>query len=297
MIEAQLRQHLMQQAQLTPYMATYAGGMAIFNQEAPTDTDPAWGNGSQYGRIVFYIDMKDDPQRNISGTMGVDIYCENGSTQVPEEIEPIIRELIDGYFFSNEAVTIATQWKSTNYFTEPPKKVVGATLTFDLLAFPSQQTIDPDPIALINKWTSNDLSKLLGVSAIRVIGQDVLPEAWKPTDDMPAIYWRIANIRKCTWIPDTYNCSWETAFIWGHIMAQEPATASKIARVIQNTLTVKKRLIFDDMAPLMIDRNIQVTLTNDSLRQGQINIEGTYGILTPPKDGPPLNSISEAEKL
>lgn len=278
MIETQVRKHLIQQEKLKPYLTTYAGFPAVFYQEAPDDQDELWAKGSQYGRIVFYIDMHDDPQRNISGTMGVDIYCESGK-QLPEEIEPILKAAIDGYFFSNEKVTIAVNWRATQFFSEPTKKVIGATLTFDLLDFPNQQTMDPDPIVLINDWTASDLAILLKVPEVRVIGRTTLPEAWKPTNDCPALYWRLGDIRKCDWIPDTYHCSWHTATIWGHVMAPDNATATKIARVIQNTLTIKKRLIFEDMAPLMIDRNIQLTPTNDALKQGQIRLDGTYGIL------------------
>lgn len=290
MIEAQVRQHLVQQADLEPFMATYAGSIAVFNQEAPPDTDPEWSRGSQYGRIVFYIDMQDDPQRNISGTMGVDIYCENGK-QVPEEIEPILRPLIDGYFFSTEAVTIAAQWRSTQYFTDPTQKVVGATLLFDLLDFPMQETTDPDPIALFNDWTKKDLPEIIRVREIRVIGRDKLPDAWKPTNELPAVYWRNGETRNCVWIPETYTCTWETAVVWGHIMASDNATATKIARLIQNTLITKRRLIFDDMAPLMIDRNINVTPANDPLRVGIINLEATYGILNVKPPSPPFHNI------
>lgn len=293
MIEAQVRTHLISQEALKPYMTTYAGQMAVFNQEAPADTDPNWAQGSQYGRIVFYIDMQDDPQRNISGTMGVDLYCE---TDAPEEIEPILRAAIDGYFFSNAEVTIAVNWRNTQYFTDPTKQVIGATLTFDLLDFPNQQTTDPDPIALINDWSVSDLPIILGIEDVRVIGRDNLPEAWKPTNECPAIYWRLGDIRKCDWIPDTYNCSWQTATIWGHIMAPDNATATKIARVIDNTLTIKKRLIFEDLAPLMIDRSIQVTPTNDALKQGQIKLDGTYGILNIPPERPKMGNITISGK-
>lgn len=285
MIETQVRQHLIHQAELTPFMATYNGEMAVFNQEAPADTSKGWGDGSQYGRIVFYLDMQDDPQRNISGTMGIDLYCESGK-QIPEEIEPILRSLIDGYFFSNAFVTISTKWRSTQYFTDPTEKVIGATLIFDILDFPNQLTTDPDPIKLLNNWTILDVPNLIGATNVFVIGKDELPAAWKPTNEIPAVYWRIGEIKNCSWIPDTYACSWETATIWGHVMAADDSTAVKIARVIQNTLITKRRLIFDDMAPLMIDKNIGTTPANDPMRVGIINIEATYGILNiqPPCD-------------
>lgn len=267
-------------------MATHNKELAIFSQEAPADTSPLWGERDQYGRVVFYIDMQDDPQRNISGTMGVDLYCKSGTSQVPEEIEPILRSLLDGYFFSNETSTIAARWRSTQYFSEPTKKVIGATLTFDLLDFPKQETIDPDPIALINDWTAKTYKNLT------VIGRAELPPAWKPTAEAPAIYWRLGDVRKCDWIPDTYNCSWEIATIHGHVMAPDSATETKIARSIQNTLTLKKRLIFKDEAPLFIDRNIRVSSTSDALRNGQLSIDGTYGILNIPESpGAPIENI------
>lgn len=292
MIDVQVRQHLIKQSELEPYLTKYAGDTAVFYQEAPDDQDEFWATGSQYGRIVFYIDMQDDPQRNISGTMGVDLYCEKGTTQLPEMIEPLLKAALDGYFFSNEHVTISASWRNTQLFSEPTKNVIGATLTFDLMDFPNQQTTDPDPIALINDWSVSDLPTILGVKDIRVIGRDKLPAAWKPTNELPAIYWRLGDIRKCEWIPDTYNCSWQTATLWGHVMAPDNATATKIARLISNTLTIKKRLIFEDLAPLMIDRNIQIYPANDALKLGQIKLDGTYGILNIPPATHRLDKIT-----
>lgn len=301
MIEAVLYKHLQEQTvALEPYLATYCGKMAIFNQEAPADTDPGWGmdeeynpdfgygyeeddedeeseKESQYGRIVFALDLSEDPERIYSGTLAVDIQCENGR-QVPEEMEPIVRELIDGYFFSTGDTTIAAQWSASNYFTEPTEKIVGVTLTFGLLAFPKQTTIEPDPIRLINKWTKEELTKILDTE-ITVIGHDSMEDAWKPTAKRPAIYWRLANTGSCNWIPDTYNCSWRTAVVFGHIIAPEKDVCGIIVRTIANVLTLKKRLIFEDVSPLMVDRNIRINLGNDEFRTGQITIDATYGIL------------------
>lgn len=288
MIEKALYTHLQAQtAALTPYLSRYRGKLAVFNQEAPADTDNGWETTSQYGRIVFAIDLTEDPERKYSGTLAVDVLCESGK-QIPEEMEPIVRELIDGYFFSTEETTISAQWSASNYFTTPTEKVIGVTLTFGLLAFPKQHTIDPDPIALFNKWSSTDLKEILGKD-IRVIGYDTMPPAWKPTNEAPGIYWRLSDIRPCNWIPDTYNCSWQTATIYGHVLSQEQDTEAKIARTINNTLVVKKRLIFDDISPLMVDKNIRVNIGNDNMRVGQITIDGTYGILTPPRPYKPLN--------
>lgn len=290
MIEAVLFNHLQKQNKsLEPYLAKYAGKMAIFNQEAPNDQDPNWGEGSQYGRIVYALDLSDDPQRKYSGTLAVDVCCEKG-LQEPEMLEPIVRALIDGYFFSTKEITLAAQWSASNYFTEPTDEIIGVTLTFGLLAFTKQTTIEPDPIALFNKWTRNELQKALQ-KEVRIIGYDTMEEAWKPTNEAPAIYWRLATIGPCGWIPDTYNCSWHTAVIHGHIMAPDKDITAIVTRTIDNILTIKKRLIFEDMSPLMVDRNIRVNLENDQLRVGQITIDATFGILRTYAHNP-INHIS-----
>ena len=313
MIEAVLLKHLQsQEDKLSPFLATYYGKMAIFNQSAPADTDIGWGveqgyepdpeyedeeeleKYSQYGRIIFAVDLSEDPERIYSGTLAVDVQCEDGM-QVPEEMEPIVRELIDGYFFSTSDITFAAQWSASNYFTEPTEKIVGVTLTFGLLAFPKQTTIEPDPIRLINKWTKEELTKIIDRDII-VIGCDALNEAWKPTAETPAIYWRLASTDKCSWIPDTFNCSWRTAVVFGHIITPDKDVCGIIARYIGRTLTRKKRLIFEDISPLMVDRNIRINLGSDEFRTGQITIDATYGLLAEQAPYNPVKNISIEEK-
>ena len=187
------------------------------------------------------------------------------------------------------------QWNASNYLTEPTNKVIGVTLTVGLLAFPNQTTIEPDPILLLNEWSCGALRAILGAD-IRVIGHDTLKPAWKPTNEVPAIYWRLVNIGPCGWIPDTYNCSWHTAVVSGHVLAPDTDVSASIARTIDNVLTIKRRLIFDDMSPLMVDRNIRVNLASDPMRVGQITLDATYGILNIPKPSNPLNHMNISGK-
>ena len=293
MIEELLYKHLQSHSkELEPYLATFADKPAIFSQEAPKDTDKGWkANAPQYGRVVFAIDTNDDPEREISGILSVDISCTKDQTP-PEYIEPIIKDLIDGYFFTTEGQTIAAHWSASNYFTEPPNQVNGVTITFELLAFPHQQTLEPDPIQLLNKWTREELTKAIGTN-IHVIGYDTMAEeVWKPTDQYPAIYWRLMSIGPCGWIPDTYHCSWHTASMQGHVFVPDSSLMAAISRCIGNILTLKKRLIFEDNSPLMVDRNIRITNGTNPMRQGQVTIDGTYGILNIQPEAPVMNHIS-----
>ena len=152
MIEQALYQHLQEQEALSPYLATYGGKMAIFNQEAPHDQDHDWGDGPQYGRIVFFVDLQGDPERTMGGMLTLDILCKEDE-QFPEEIEPIIRPIIHGYFFSKEKFVVSAQWKNSSYFTDAAQKVTGCTLTFALLAFPTITTSEPAVVARFNAWS------------------------------------------------------------------------------------------------------------------------------------------------
>ena len=184
MIEQAIYKHLLSCSELVPYLTEYAGKPAVFLQKAPPDTDSLWQNGAQYGRIVFAIDAEGDPARAVGGRLFVDIFCE-----VPELPERIIREKINGYFFTENTCTMAAQWEDSRYFTEQgDPKVNGVTLTFSLLAFPLLTTENPDVIARFNDWTAENFLHL------SVIGLDNLPEAWKPAGKSAGIYWRVASV-------------------------------------------------------------------------------------------------------
>ena len=287
MIETLLYQHLQNNSSALSGLAKYRGKIAVFNQESPDDMDEGW-SGTQYGRIVYAVDLTDDPERQISGSMMVDVYCENGK-QIPEDFEPVVRSLIDGYFFTTKEATIAAQWSSSNYFTEAGKKVSGVTIAFDLLAFPIQETLAMDPVALLNQW-SDDYLKIHINYDFTVINHNVTEEVWKPTDKKPALYWRLISIGHCNYIPDTYHCIWQTAEIKCNVIAESKEVMVKIARYIDNLLSMNKRLIFDDDSPLMID-SVKINTTSDSVKTGQITVYGTYGILREYPEVSKLNHI------
>lgn len=289
MIEQSLYEHLIGQAELGSILASYNGDFAVFNQEAPTDIDEAWSS-PQYPRIVFAVTMQDDPERGTSGNLYVDVMSsKEEGLPPPEEIEPVVRPLIDGYFFkASDGGYMAAQWDNTAYFTEANKKVAGATLTFSLRAFPVQASDEPDPVALMNEWTKKEFPT---AHIIGLVTED--SPAWRPTDEAPAIYWRLVDTRSAEWIPDTYATSWFTASIRGHIMAPSYEIVNALLRYIDHTLTYSKRLIFPDQSPLMVDRNIRVQHGADALKTGQITIEGTYGVLTPRQEVNPLMHINK----
>lgn len=285
MIEAAVYNHLKAQPELAAYLATYNSEPAVFSQEAPSDTDELWGPGSQYGRVVFAVDLQGDPERLMGGTMVVDIVCKENE-QLPEEIEPIVRALIHGYFFSSGTFTVAAQWKNSSYFTQPKDEVTGCTISFDLLGFPVLTTKAPDVIDRINEWTSN-------IEGLHVINHDALPAtAWKPTGTESAVYWRLVQDTPAGWIPDTFHTIWRTATIRAHIFSEDIATAATVARDLIVRLYAAKRLMREGETQIMVNRRNTQDNGADPLRTGQVTVEATYGIIIYNKQSETISSIN-----
>lgn len=272
MIEKALYEHLKKQEDLAAFLATYADQPAVFSQEAPSDKDKLWGHGPQYGRIVFAVDLQGDPERIMGGVLAVDIMCKEDE-QYPEDIEPILRHLIHGYFFSSGTFTVAAQWRNSAPFTQPNDHVTGCTVTFDLLAFPVLSTSTPDVVARFNAWSSE-------IENIHVINHDELPaEAWKPTGKETAVYWRVVTDGPANWIPDTFQTIWRTATVKAHIFSETPAAAAAVARDLYIRLYAARRLLKAGEAPIMVNRRNQIDNGADPLRSGQLTVEATYGVV------------------
>lgn len=275
MIEQALYQHLQEQESLRPYLAEYAGKMAIFNQTAPSDKDEDWGEGPQYGRILFSVDLQGDPERTLGGKLTMDILCMEGE-QFPEEIEPILRPLIHGYFFCRKKFVVSAQWLDTKPFTEPTNQLTGCTLFFDLLAFPISDYA-PHVITQFNEWSST-------IEGLHVINRDPLPTvAWKPEKGQSAIYWRVAKEEQCRWIPTTFSTVWMSATVKGYIFSETPAAAAEMAHNLMMRLYSDKRLRKDGEllrageSPIMVNSKNTVDNGADPLRTGQLTVEATYG--------------------
>lgn len=294
MIETAIYNYISAEPTIAIHLTTWRGRPAVFNQAAPSDTDSGWDDENQYGRLVFALDTSDDPERSLSGNLTVDAIVSSG--EEPELLAEAVKRAVDGCFFTDNDLTAAAAWKSTQYFEDPTEKVVGATLIFGIAAFPPQETLYPDFINLLNHWTAKELLEQLkdtiGIVGLNVIGQSELPEAWRPTDDTPAVYWRAVDISPCSWISSTWQTEWETATCKASVMAGTGRVEREISRKIAEQAKLTKRLVFDDLSPLMIDRAANANFATDAIAQGQVTIEATYGILTQVKAAQPLNHIS-----
>jgi len=285
MLDKAIYEHLVNAPELAPLLTSYAGKAAVFNQEAPTDTDPNWADGAQYGRIIFALDVQGDPARAMGGSLMVDVMCDAG-TQAPEELEPVVRKLIDGYFFTDNGCTMAAQWESSRYFTDAGEQVAGVTILFSMLAFPVLSTLSTDVVARINEWTSNRFPELT------VINRNTLPAVWKSEAEKCAVYWRVFTIMPAEWIKDTHQTIYRIAQLKCHIFAPDICKASVIAQEIALQLYRDKRIISAGEGPIIVSRNNTINTGADALREGQLTVEATYGEIVRIQPNNPLNHIN-----
>lgn len=281
-------EHLKEQHGLINILTSYADEPAIFNREAPAAEDEEWADGAQYPRIIFGLDMQEDPERKISGTLTLDVYI---STDVfIEDIEPKVRSALDQKFFSDTENTIAVNWRSNNPFTTPEAgdQIAGVTMVFDVVALPDQHLTFPCPVTALDMFVKEVFPDFI------VIGMDDLPSVFEATDSIPVLYVRLRELKSST-RPNTYFTQWYDATMMVHVIAPDITVREKLAKILIETLGRRReRITMPDGAPMMISQVIE-QMGADQLKTGQITMTGTYGLLTQ-FVSTPLNHITTTLK-
>lgn len=291
-----------QDAQIAGMLASYSGEPAFFYSQAPSDSRPGWGQ-IKYPRVDFNIDTRQDSERKTAGTLTVNIFV---TTEIPQigdldpdrAIEERLIELLSGTFYDDiREGTLCTVWDRSDAFTleakdgETHPEVYGLTMTFDLLAFPPQMTIDPDPIQGLNRWRKNNFEDMAA------IGYDTLPVIFKPSDAEPAIYWRTEGTLSTS--RQSYAVSWYTGTFCAHIIADSVAERNRWIKTIHQQLRLEGEVILPDTSPMFIQK-IEVRHNGDPLREGQIELTGQFGVLNTQKNTTQVKlnhaPMSKAEK-
>lgn len=265
-------------------IARYDNYPAVFDTKAPADVEELWEGNVQYPRIITELKMQADAERKIQGQLYIDVMCKNEMNGVQaEDMESDIKSAVDGCFFSNQEMTISAQWRRSDPFEEKDNELSGITLSFDVLAYPVQETEFPDPVVAVNLWLKTLYSDAY------VIGKDVLPEVWKPTDNSPAIYCRLSALGESVRMKSTAAVTWIGADMKVNVMAPSEQVRSTIIKNSIQLLHNATRLMLNDGSPMLLDR-IQANMGADPLKDGQIQIKATYGVLND-FSGTPLNHI------
>ena len=217
-------------------LALHNGALAVFFGPVPTDTDPGWAGAEQYPRISYTIDMRANPERQTAGNLYLDVWCLDSGT-APEAVEPSVRAaLCDVIMAPHEQPPYSLAWVTSETFEatkqlDKSARVIGVTVTFDLYAFPRQETTDPDPILAMNAFTS----KWSG-DAVTVIGSDRMGEYTEPSDERPAAYFRLANYHLAQ---ETHTVAWMEGVLVGHMIAPTYAGRQRWLKALADELATR----------------------------------------------------------
>lgn len=276
-LEDLIYKRLIETVEITEELATFEDLPAVFYQKAPEDQEPGWRNKRQYPRLDFVVDMQANPERQSSGLVTLNIWSNEAGTE-PEAIEPLIQKHFKDLFMQpKDGPPYCLRWARSDSFelrqtVIKETQVIGITVIFDVLAFPSQETSDPDPIMAMNQFIRE-----LEAGTV-IIGRDKTPDYFRAENLKPIFYFRLANISLDR---ETNTVAWMKGIIKGHIFA--PTAEERIAwlKAVVDELAIRGEVIMLDGSPMFI-KNIKGDSAADYLGIGQLELAVSFGILRRP---------------
>lgn len=256
---------------LTEKLAKHDKEPAIFYQATPGDTSEGWGGKPQYPRIDYTVDMQSNPERPASGTLTVNIWCSE-TGEPPENLEPEVRAAICDVFLQPDAAPpFSLSWERSDAFQAQRSDemlVNGITVLFDLFAFPSHETTDPDPVLAINEYAKKWAPEAL------VIGRDTLAPFTFATEQQPIFYFRLSAL---SLYRETNTVAWLNGVLTGHIFAPE-TTRMKWLKALVDSLALDGEVIMLDKSPMFLT-NIKADSSASPLAAGQLQLSVRFGLL------------------
>lgn len=264
-------------ATLTEKLARFGEAPAVFYQAAPGDQADGWKSKKQYPRVDYIVDMQANPERQASGLVTLNIWC-NEAGVPPEEIEPEVRSaLCDVFMQPTEQPPYCLVWIRSDSWeeraTQKGSQVIGITVLFDVLAFPSQETTDPDPVLAMNHFIKEWEPQAV------VIGTDAIANFFTAEAGRPAFYFRLASLEVAR---ETNTVVWMNASIAGHIFAPTTAARLQWLKYLVDTLASMGEVAMLDTSPMFL-KNIKADSAVDYLTTGQLRLSVQFGILRRPK--------------
>lgn len=262
--------------ELKKLLARFSGSPAVFSPDAPEDNMPGWDNGKQYPRLTYNYELQANEERSSAGTLSVSLFCQN--TQdideiMPEMIEPFVKECLkDVLLKPTDGPLYAFAWARTDAFDiEEPKNslIVGSEIRFDILEYPNQETTDPDPVIGTNRF----IKEMYPDSV--VVGYDTMKDITEASKDTPVIYCRLLTSDLAR---QTNTVAWLDGKLSVHILCPDGEVRRKMAMAIAQKLSLAGEVILLDKSPMFI-RRLQIDNKSDYLKDGQVFITGSYGIL------------------
>lgn len=263
---------------LTKNLAVFAGMPAVFSPEPPDDNQDGWEGNTQYPKIIYNYDLQANEERHSAGSLSVSLLCQNTADITPESIEPVVRGCLRDVILTPEGSTpYCFTWSRTDAFTidengngaNGSSLTIGSEIRFDILEYPFFETSDPDPVAAVNQYIKELYPECL------VMGYDRMEAITEATGERPVIYCRLISINKSR---ETNTVTWMDGRIAVHILCPNSEIRIKMAAAVTNRMSLDGEVIMLDYSPMFIKR-LETNYKSDYLKDGQIFISGSYGLL------------------
>lgn len=137
--------------------------------------------------------------------------------------------------------------------------------------------VEPDPASALSIWT-----------AARFPNMQTDPRNWNPSDETPALYWRIAAIRS---VQTMSWGAWIDATVRGHMLVPRvPSRNTWLDRTVRQ-LALAGHVTMLDQSRMTIQR-VSADSSLDPFRTGQIALDVRFGVMRTSAAAPPLNQIT-----
>ncbi|WP_181454453.1 3'-phosphoadenosine 5'-phosphosulfate sulfotransferase [Paenibacillus dendritiformis] len=157
-------------------------------------------------------------------------------------------------------------------------KAVTRSVQFEVfsLGWMSHTPLEPDPVAAMSAWTRERFPAI-----------EADPAAWNPSEDTPALYWRVAAIRS---IQTVSQGAWIDATLRGHLLVPHAEARSRWLELTVRQLALDGQVRMLDQSPMLI-QSVSADGTQDACRAGQISLDVRFGILQTAASSPLLDHI------
>ena len=287
MIENVIQKLLSENALLSEVLCKYDGAPAVFYGDVPNAQDECWEDGC-HPRIYFGVDWTKEQERKVAGTMMLNIFCNNESDMLPEDIAETIKTDLSEVFLKDDTMYCMV-WERTDGFEmsgEEPKEI-GVTMTFSVLDFTAVTLGIPCPI----KGTMEYLKE--NVPEVSVIGMDSFDQIHKLTDDEAVTFVRLAS--ESADKRQSYSVRWFDTVMHIHVIAKSHVMRMRYISKINRLLEMDQEVILEDKSPMFVEK-ISISAGADMLKVGQITINGRYGILRKDSEDPILMNATVTER-
>lgn len=266
-LETLIDQRLSSTPELIALLASYAGQPAVLLSPMPADVAAEW-SADQYPRVEWSVARTVLPERALEGSVLFDAFVrgdDQGSAL--EAVERALQVALDGTMYHPDeppgAPVQGLRWaRSDDLGTDEPL-VFGRRVQFSLFGFPSQEVAQPDAIAALNAATEVQFGLNIQVD----------PQSWGPSDDIPAIYWRLASLTETS--VHTWGVMLE-AVIRGHLLAPLPEDRNLYVQSVRAWLSGRAPIRLGDGSPLRM-WGVGEERMADPQREGQIAVTARFG--------------------